>query len=75
MSIEAHREMVEHLKAMRELARTIPPHAAEGAVMPAMVRSTVAQAHATAALALAVSNGLNDIEVALTRLAEAVENR
>lgn len=65
-------EMEEHLAVVRERLRVIARLSVSGSEV-VQVHAAVAQAAATAALALAIANTGNDLEVALSRVAEQVE--
>lgn len=71
IGVRWQKEMEEHLKGVKENLRI--PDAAR--MEEKISRGTIAQAHATAALALAVANGLGDIENTLDGIRSTINER
>jgi hypothetical protein len=65
-------QMEEHLDRVRKF--TMEACSVPGEAPAAMVRANLAQAHAVAALALSLANGLGDLEQPVGKIAESIED-
>lgn len=69
-------QMEQHLEDMRAFTREAVglPSNSEVAIHNAATRAALAQAHATAAVALAIANAVGDLELPLSTIADAARN-